>query len=68
MKSFYDVKTSRKSEKIDKLSHIGGWRICVMLRVNFTQIFRKNILIYQVSQLQAFYIATQNYKYNSILI
>ena len=44
MKSFYDVKTNQKSEKIDKLSHIGGWCICVMLHVNFTQIFRKKYI------------------------
>ena len=64
MKSFYDVKTNRKSEKKnDKLSHIGGWRICLMLHNNFTQIFKKNILISQVSQLEAFYLSTLNYKY-----
>ena len=41
MKSYYNVKINRKIEKIDNLSHIGGWRICVMLDVNFTQIFRR---------------------------
>ena len=55
--------TKRVKKKYDKLSHIGGWRICLMLHDNFTQIFKKNILISQVSQLEAFYLSALNYKY-----
>ena len=44
MKSFY-VKANQKSEKIEKLCHTGSSRTCIMLNVNFTQIFRKKIYI-----------------------
>ena len=67
MKPFYDVKTNQKSEKTDKLSHIGGWRICIMLNINFTQIFRKKYIDIS-SESTGFYLSTLNYKYISIVI
>ena len=60
---FIMSKQTERVKKNDKLSHIGGWRICLMLHDNFMQIFKKNILISQVSQLEAFYLSALNYKY-----
>ena len=47
MNFFYDVKTNLKLKKkmINWVIYIGGWRICIMLDIDFTQFFRKNILV-----------------------
>ena len=45
-KLFMMSKQTKKVKKNDKLSHIGGWLMCVILHVNFTHIFRKKIYCY----------------------
>ena len=38
---FMTSKQTEKVKKTEKLSHIGSWIICVMLHINFIEIFRK---------------------------
>ena len=46
--SFFDLmsKQTKDVKKNNQLSHIGGWRICMMLQVNFMQVFREKIYSY----------------------
>ena len=50
MKSAWNLfmmsKQTEKVKKNDKLGLISGWRMCIMLHVNFTKIFRKKIYCY----------------------